>query len=87
MRYRNHGKKGYQTGDNSKPGFSHIGDYKGYFPKPYRILYAFAPRRAVILLIGGKKTGGMRGYEQYVPLTEPAPDRSGNLPTTHSQKP
>ncbi len=38
--------------------------------KPYRILYAFDPRRAAILLIGGRKTGGKRWYEQYVPLAE-----------------
>jgi len=38
--------------------------------KPYRILYAFDHRRAAILLIGGKKTGGKRWYEQYVPLAE-----------------
>ncbi len=38
--------------------------------KPYRILYAFDPRRAAILLIGGRKTGGMRWYGQYIPLAE-----------------
>ena len=38
--------------------------------KPYRILYAFDPRRTAILLIGGKKGGGQRGYEKYVPLAE-----------------
>ncbi|MBI5603458.1 MAG: type II toxin-antitoxin system RelE/ParE family toxin [Deltaproteobacteria bacterium] len=38
--------------------------------KPYRILYAFDPRRAAILLIGGRKTGGGRWYEQYLPLAE-----------------
>ena len=38
--------------------------------KPYRILYAFDTRRAAILLIGGKKVGGKRWYEQYVPLAE-----------------
>jgi len=41
--------------------------YKG---KPYRILYAFDPRRAAILLIGGRKTGGKRWYDKYVPLAE-----------------
>jgi len=38
--------------------------------KPYRILYAFDPHRAAILLIGGRKTGGLRWYEKYVPLAE-----------------
>ena len=38
--------------------------------KPYRILYAFDLRRAAILLIGGKKTGGKRWYEKYISLAE-----------------
>jgi hypothetical protein len=38
--------------------------------KPYRIIYAFDPRRTAILLIGGRKTGGRRWYEKYVPLAE-----------------
>ena len=38
--------------------------------KPYRIFYAFDPRRVVILLLGGKKAGGARWYEKYVPLAE-----------------
>jgi len=33
---------------------------------PYRVLYAFDPRRAGILLIGGNKTGNDRWYEEYV---------------------
>ena len=35
--------------------------------RPYRVLYAFDPRRAAILLIGGDKTGNNRWYEEYVP--------------------
>jgi hypothetical protein len=35
--------------------------------RPYRVLYAFDPRRAAILLIGGDKTGSNRWYEEYVP--------------------
>jgi hypothetical protein len=31
--------------------------------RPYRVLYAFDPRRAAILLIGGDKTGNDRWYE------------------------
>lgn len=38
--------------------------------KPYRILYAFDPRRNVILLIGGSKIGDNRWYEKYVPMAE-----------------
>jgi hypothetical protein len=38
--------------------------------KPYRILYLFDPRRAAVLLIGGKKTGGVRWYEKYVSVAE-----------------
>ena len=38
--------------------------------RPYRILYAFDPRRAAILLIGGDKTGQKRWYEQYVPISD-----------------
>ena len=38
--------------------------------KPYRILYAFDPRRTAILLIGGRKSGGTRWYEKHIPLSE-----------------
>jgi hypothetical protein len=38
--------------------------------RPYRTLYAFDPRRAAILLIGGDKTGNNRWYEEYVPLAD-----------------
>src|SRR5712692_256436 len=38
--------------------------------KPYRILYAFDPRRTAILLIGGRKTGGARWYRTYVPIAD-----------------
>ena len=38
---------------------------------PYRILYAFDPRRSAILLIGGKKKGNeKRWYEKFVPLAD-----------------
>lgn len=37
---------------------------------PYRVLYAFDPRRCAILLIGGKKTGQDRWYEEYVPIAD-----------------
>jgi hypothetical protein len=38
--------------------------------RPYRVLYAFDPRRTAILLIGGDKTGNKRWYEQFVPLAD-----------------
>ena len=37
---------------------------------PYRVLYAFDPRRSAILLIGGCKTGNDRWYEEYVPIAD-----------------
>jgi hypothetical protein len=38
--------------------------------QPYRVLYAFDPRRAAILLIGGDKTGNDRWYEEFVPTAD-----------------
>ena len=38
--------------------------------EPYRVLYAFDPRRTAILLIGGKKGGDARWYRKYVPLAD-----------------
>jgi len=38
--------------------------------EPYRVLYAFDPRRAAILLIGGNKTGDKDWYKNYVPLAD-----------------
>lgn len=37
---------------------------------PYRVLYAFDPRRAAILLIGGNKTGDPRWYERMIPVAD-----------------
>ena len=37
---------------------------------PYRILYAFDPKRSAILLLGGNKTGNDRWYEEYVPIAD-----------------
>jgi hypothetical protein len=37
---------------------------------PYRILYAFDPRRAAILLIGGNKSGHDRWYDEYIPKAD-----------------
>ncbi len=38
--------------------------------EPYRIFYAFDPRRAAILLIGGNKTGDDRFYETSIPIAD-----------------
>ena len=38
--------------------------------EPYRVLYAFDPRRMAILLVGGKKTGDDRWYDTFVPLAD-----------------
>jgi hypothetical protein len=38
--------------------------------RPYRVLYAFDPRRVAILLLGGNKTGDDRWYEAYVPRAD-----------------
>ena len=38
--------------------------------RPYRVLYAFDPRRVGVLLIGGDKTGDNRWYEQFVPKAD-----------------
>ena len=38
--------------------------------RPIRVLYAFDPRRAAILLIGGDKTGDDRFYERIVPQAD-----------------
>ncbi len=37
---------------------------------PYRVLYAFDPRRAAILLLGGNKTGVKSWYKENVPKAE-----------------
>ena len=38
--------------------------------RPYRVLYAFDPRRAGILLLGGDKTGNDRRYDEHVPIAD-----------------
>jgi hypothetical protein len=37
---------------------------------PHRIFYAFDPRRAAILLIGGAKAGDDRFYERMIPIAD-----------------
>ncbi|PTR18550.1 MULTISPECIES: type II toxin-antitoxin system RelE/ParE family toxin [unclassified Pseudomonas] len=63
-------------------GFPHSSDIKGsrhgnlrelriqHGGRPYRVLYAFDPRRFALLLIGGDKTGQDRWYEVHVPMAE-----------------
>jgi hypothetical protein len=38
--------------------------------RPYRVLYAFDPRRVAILLLGGEKTGDDRWYQVNVPIAD-----------------
>jgi hypothetical protein len=38
--------------------------------RPIRIFYAFDPRRAAILLIGGDKTGDDRFYDRLIPVAD-----------------
>ena len=38
--------------------------------EPYRVLYAFDPRRTAILLLGGNKAGRDRWYEEHVPKAD-----------------
>jgi hypothetical protein len=38
--------------------------------RPFRIFYAFDPRRCAVLLIGADKTGKDRWYEKYVPIAD-----------------
>jgi len=43
--------------------------------KPYRVIYAFDPRRCAILLVGGNKQGYKRWYEKYVPIADQLYDK------------
>jgi hypothetical protein len=38
--------------------------------RPYRVLFAFDPRRCAILLIAGDKTGNDRWYDEFVPIAD-----------------
>lgn len=38
--------------------------------EPYRVFYAFDPRRAAILLVGGNKAGDDQFYERVVPVAD-----------------
>ena len=55
----------------SESRFSHMRELRiQHEGRPYRVLYAFDPRRTVILLLGGDKTGNDRWYEEYVPVAD-----------------
>jgi hypothetical protein len=41
-----------------------------YRREPWRILFAFDPRRRAVLLVGGTKTGDKRWYEEQVRIAE-----------------
>ncbi len=51
--------------------------------EPFRVLYAFDPRRTAILLIGGIKTGDNRWYEVFVPRADRLYDK--HLATLHKE--
>jgi len=38
--------------------------------RPYRVLYAFDPKRAAFLILGGDKTGDDRWYERNVAIAD-----------------
>lgn len=56
----------YSSGINGS-AYTHMRELRiQHAGQPYRVLYAFDPRRTAILLIGGKKTGDDRWYEKYI---------------------
>ena len=38
--------------------------------RPFRLFYAFDPRRTAILLVGGDKTGDKRFYDRMIPIAD-----------------
>ena len=41
-----------------------------YRGDPWRLLFAFDPKRQAIILVGGNKTGHKRWYEQNIPIAD-----------------
>ncbi len=41
-----------------------------YRGQPWRILFAFDPKRSAILLLGGNKTGNARWYKENIPIAD-----------------
>jgi hypothetical protein len=51
--------------------FSHMRELRiQHGGRPYRVLYAFDPRRSALLLLGGDKTGNDRWYEIMIPKAD-----------------
>jgi hypothetical protein len=51
--------------------FSHMRELRiQHDGRPYRVLYAFDPTRAALLLLGGDKTGDDRWYAKMVPKAD-----------------
>jgi hypothetical protein len=66
-----HLKRPYADTINRGSRFSNMRELRcQHEGRPYRVLYAFDPRRMAILLIGGDKTGNPRWYEEFVPLAD-----------------
>ena len=57
------GVEGSQHNHMRELRIQHAGD-------PYRVLYAFDPRRTALLLLGGNKKGNDRWYEENVPIAD-----------------
>jgi hypothetical protein len=55
--------KGSRHGEMRELRIQHAG-------RPYRVLYAFGPRRMAILLLGSDKTGDDRWYKRHVPIAD-----------------
>jgi hypothetical protein len=63
-------------------GYPHTSDVRGsrhghmrelriqHAGRPYRVLFAWDPRRTAILLLGGDKTGDDRWYARHVPIAD-----------------
>lgn len=48
--------------------FTHMRELRvQHHGRPYRILYAFDPRRVALMLLGGDKTGDDRWYAKAIP--------------------
>jgi hypothetical protein len=55
---------------------SNMKELRGKVKERYlRVLYAFDPKRAALLLIGGDKTGDPKWYEKFVPIADELFDR------------
>lgn len=60
----------YSSGiENSK--YTHMRELRiQHNGQPYRILYAFDPKRTAILLIGGNKKGQDHWYKEFIPIAD-----------------